>query len=59
MGLREGAEKAVLSACVGTSTKEREREYEKLLSDLDNQVWKELSDDWQRYLLEKEESPAL
>ena len=51
--------KALQGACVLNSTKARERQYEELLSDLDNQVWKELSDDWQRYLLEKEESPAL
>ena len=37
----------------------REKEYEGLLVDLDDQMWKILSDDWQRYLEEKEESPAL
>ena len=37
----------------------REKEYEELLSDLDNQVWKEMSDEWQRYLMGKEESPAV
>ena len=29
------------------------------LSDLDNQVWKEMSEEWQRYLMGKEESPAM
>ena len=50
--------KALQDACVLTSTKAREWQYEELLSDLDNQVWKELSDVWQRHLLEKEKSPA-
>ena len=36
-----------------------QRPYEELLSDLDKQVWKELSVDWQGCLLEKEECPAL
>ena len=51
--------KALRGACVLTSMRARERQHEELLSDLDNQVWKELSDDWQRYLLEKEKSSAL
>ena len=29
------------------------------LSDLDDQVWRDQSDDWQKFLSEKEESPAL
>ena len=37
----------------------REKEYEGLLVDLDDQMWKILSDDWRRYLEEKEESLAL
>ena len=32
-------------ACVLTSMKARERQYEELLSDLDDQVWRELSGD--------------
>ena len=51
--------KALQGVCMRTSTKAREWQYEELLSDFDNQVWKELLDDWQRYLREKEESPAL
>ena len=51
--------KAPQSACLRTSTKARQQQHEELLSDLDDQVWKELSDDWQRYLIEKEERPAL
>ena len=51
--------KALQSACMRTSTKAREQQYEELLSSWDEQEWKELSDDWPRYLLEKEESPAL
>ena len=51
--------KALQGAGMRTSTMAREQQYEKLLSSLADQVWKELSDDWQRYLWEKEESPAL
>ena len=40
--------KAPQGACVLTSTKAREQQYEDLLSSLDDQVWKELSDDWQK-----------
>ena len=36
-----------------------ELQYEELQSDLDDQVWRDLSDDWQKYRLEKEESPVL
>ena len=32
------------------SKKAREKEYEKLLSDLDNQVWKDMSEERQIYL---------
>ena len=51
--------KALQGACVLTSTKARQEQHEELLSDLDDQVWKELSDEWLRYLIEKEERPAL
>ena len=51
--------KAPQGSCMLSSMRARERQYEELLFDLDNQVWTELSDDWQRYLLEKEESPAV
>ena len=51
--------KALQGACMRTSTMEREQQHEEILFDLDDQLWKELSDDWQRYLLEKDESPAL
>ena len=51
--------KALKGACMLTSMRARERQYEELLSDLDDQVWRDLSDDWQKYLLEKEESLAL
>ena len=40
------------------SIKAREKEYEEILSDLDK-VWKEVSEEWQKYLMVKEESPAL
>ena len=51
--------KAPQCACLRTPTKARQQQHEELLSDLDDQVWKELSDDWLRYLIEKEERPAL
>ena len=51
--------KAPQGDCMRTSTKTREQQCEELLSNMDDQVWKDLSDDWQRYLLEKETSPAL
>ena len=51
--------KALQGACMRTSTMAREQQHEELLSRWDDQVWEELSDDWQRSLLEKEESPAL
>ena len=50
--------KAPQGACVRNSTRARDQQYEELLSSWDDLVWKELSDDWQRYLLEKEESPV-
>ena len=51
--------KALQGACVRISTMAREQQCEELLSNLDDQVWKDLSDDcWQRYLMEIEESPA-
>ena len=52
--------KASQSACMLVSTKAGEKECEEeLLSDPGNQVWKEMSEEWQRYLMGKEESPAL
>ena len=36
-----------------------EGQYKDLLTNMDDQVWKDLSDDWQKNLSEKEESPAL
>ena len=51
--------KALQSACMRTSTMARDQQYEEILSDLDDNVWKDLSDDWQRDLLEEEDSPAL
>ena len=51
--------KASQSACMLVSIEAREKEYEELLSDPGNQVWKEMSEEWQRHLMGKEESPAL
>ena len=50
---------ALRSACTLVSSKAREKEYEEFLSDQDNQVWKEMSEEWQQYLMGKEESPAI
>ena len=41
------------------SMKAREKEYEEFLSKQYGQVWKEMSEEWQQYLTEKEESPAV
>ena len=51
--------KALQSACMIVSMKAREKEYDEFLSDQDSQVWKEMSEEWQRYLMGKEESPAM
>ena len=51
--------KAQQGVCMLTSVWAREWQYKELLSDLDDQVWRDLSYDWQKYLSEKEESPAL
>ena len=50
--------KALQGVCVLTSVCAREWQYKDFLSDLDDQVWRDLSDEWQKYLSEKEESPA-
>ena len=36
--------------------KAREKEYEEFLSDRDDQVWKEMSEEWQRYLMGKKKA---
>ena len=51
--------KALQGACVLTSVWVREWQYKDLLTDLDDQVWKELSEEWRKYLSEKEERPAI
>ena len=51
--------KALQSACVLVSMKARQKEYEEFLSDQDGQVWKEMSQEWQQYLMGKDESPAM
>ena len=51
--------RAPQGVCVLTSVWAREWQYKDCLSDLDDHVWRDLSDDWQKYLSEKEESPAL
>ena len=50
---------ALQGACVLTSVWAKEWQYEDFLTDLDNQVWRDLSEHWQKYPSEKEESPAL
>ena len=52
--------KALKGVCMLTSVWASEWQYRELLSDSDDQVWRDLSDDWQKFLSEKEEeSPAL
>ena len=48
--------KAPQGVCVLTSVWAREWQYKELLSDLDDQVWRDLSVEWQKFLSEKEES---
>ena len=48
---------ALQGACMLTSLRARERQYEELLSDLDNLVWKELSDGWQNICWKKKKAP--
>ena len=47
--------KALEGVCMLTSVQAREWQHKELLSDLDDQLWRHLSDDWQQYLSEKEE----
>ena len=56
MGLRKGDEGA--AGCLYANLRDGQQQHEEILSDLGDQVWKELPDDWQRHLLEKEESPT-
>ena len=51
--------KALQGACMLTSVWAREYQYKHFQSDVDDWVWRGLPDDWQKYLSEKEESPAL
>ena len=50
--------KALQSACMLVSIKARAKEFEEFLSDLDNQVWKDMSEEWQRYLVGKRRKPS-
>ena len=51
--------KTLRRVCMLSSVWAKEWQYKELLSDLDDQVWRELTDDWQKFVCEKEESPAL
>ena len=52
--------KALQGDCVLTSVWAREWLYKDFLTDLDDQVWRDLSEDWQMYVSEtEEECPAL
>ena len=42
--------KALQGVCVLTFVWAREWQYKDFLSDLDDQVWRDQSDDWQKYL---------
>ena len=57
MGLREGDEGATRCLHAFFPGGQENDSTRNSLSDLDDQVWKELSDDWQRYLLEKKKAP--
>ena len=58
MGLLEEM-KSLQGAGMLTSMRARERQYEELLSDLDDQVWRDLSDDWQKISVGKKRKPRL
>ena len=51
--------KALQGVCVLTSVWAREWQCKDILIDFDGQVWTDLSEELQKYLSEKEESPAL
>ena len=51
--------KALHSACMLVSTKAREKEFEEFPSDQETEVWKGISEEWQKYLMGKEESLAM
>ena len=51
--------KALQGACVLTSVWAREWHYKDFRTDLDDQMWRDRSEDWQKYLSEKEESSAV
>ena len=51
--------KELQSACMLVSMRAREKVYEEFLSYQDGQIRKEMSEEWQQYLTEKEESPAM
>ena len=51
--------KELQSACTLVPMRARENEHEEFLSCQDEQVWKDLSEEWQQYLKEKEESPVI
>ena len=50
---------ALQGVCVLTSVWAREWQYKDVLTEFDDQVWKDVSDKWQKYLSEIEESPVL
>ena len=46
--------RASQSASMLVSTVAQEKEYEEFLADQDNQMWKEMSEEWNQYLTEEE-----
>ena len=50
--------KELQNACMLVSMKAREKEYEEFLFYQDDQVWKEMSEEWQQYLTEKRRKPS-
>ena len=51
--------KELQSGCMLVSMRARAKEHEEFLSYQDERVWNELSEKWQQYQKEKEESPAV
>ena len=51
--------KAMQSACMLVYMEVRIKQCEEFLFYQDGQIWKEMSQEWQQYLTEKEESPVV
>ena len=53
-----GEMKVLQGVSVLMSVRVKEWQYKDILNDIDNLVWEDLSEDWQKYVSEGGESPA-